>query len=122
MRISDWSSDVCSSDLDAGAHLAHVVEQRRRLGVAVHEDEPGPDLAAEGDEAELLHVEVEELLLLLDEGESALEVVAPAVVLAGELPAGPSHLFAGVVLPHELVAAVAADVVEGPDQNGRAPV
>src|SRR3546814_20600006 len=85
---------------DAGAHLAHVVEQRRRLGVAVHEDEPGPDLAAEGDEAELLHVEVEELLLLLDEGESALEVVAPAVVLAGELPAGHSHLFAGVVLPH----------------------
>ena len=32
-------------------------------------------------------VEVEELRLLLDEGQRAVEVVAPAVVLAGELAA-----------------------------------
>src|SRR3546814_9122930 len=25
MRISDWSSDVCSSDLDKGAHAADVI-------------------------------------------------------------------------------------------------
>src|SRR3546814_10574842 len=30
MRISDWSSDVCSSDLRADATLEHVVEYRHR--------------------------------------------------------------------------------------------
>src|SRR3546814_12284306 len=38
MRISDWSSDVCSSDLDPAA--AH-----RRLGEQVHQHPPGPALA-----------------------------------------------------------------------------
>jgi hypothetical protein len=37
------------------------------------------------------------------------------VVLAGELPAGSTDLFGRVVGPHQLVAAVAADVVEGSD-------
>src|SRR3546814_6178855 len=32
MRISDWSSDVCSSDLDGGV-LTVVFRQRRRRGV-----------------------------------------------------------------------------------------
>src|SRR3546814_10460888 len=27
LRISDWSSDVCSSDLNVGARVAHVVER-----------------------------------------------------------------------------------------------
>src|SRR3546814_2615013 len=31
MRISDWSSDVCSSDLDAVQKLAPAREQRRIL-------------------------------------------------------------------------------------------
>src|SRR3546814_9527184 len=37
MRISDWSSDVCSSDLDLGPHRRHVdlqifhTRQKRRL-------------------------------------------------------------------------------------------
>src|SRR3546814_20322571 len=34
MRISDWSSDVCSSDLDtvaAGAQFAHRLEYARRV-------------------------------------------------------------------------------------------
>src|SRR3546814_19832580 len=41
MRISDWSSDVCSSDLDvpdrvlAGRHAADVVVQRHGLRFAV---------------------------------------------------------------------------------------
>src|SRR3546814_7520951 len=30
MRISDWSSDVCSSDLDVGDAGHHAVEQRQR--------------------------------------------------------------------------------------------
>src|SRR3546814_11095132 len=31
MRISDWSSDVCSSDLTGGHEAAEVVEERPRL-------------------------------------------------------------------------------------------
>src|SRR3546814_6413558 len=35
MRISDWSSDVCSSDLDDDQSLAHApVPQLRRISVA----------------------------------------------------------------------------------------
>src|SRR3546814_14235843 len=33
MRISDWSSDVCSSDLDAFVPRAHAVDQPLRLPV-----------------------------------------------------------------------------------------
>ncbi len=65
-----------------------------------------------GREAVVGLVEVEELTLLLHEREVAFERVAPPVVLALELPAGAVHLFVGVVLPHQLVPAVAADVVE----------
>ena len=60
-------------------------------------------------------VEVEELARLLHEGQLALEVVAPAVVLAGELPAGALDLLVGKVVPHQLVSAMTADVVEGAD-------
>ena len=66
-------------------------------------------------------VEVEELRLLLHEGQLAVGGVAPAVVLAGELPAGPTGLLTGVVVPHQLVAPVAADVVEGADLAVGAP-
>src|SRR5690606_7245304 len=99
--------------LDPRAEPTHVVAQRRGLVVEVDEDEPLPHLAAHGHQAELREVELEELGLLLDEGEGALEVVAPAVVLAGELATGAAGLLAGVVLPHQLVAPVTADVVEG---------
>ena len=58
-------------------------------------------------------VQVEELVFLLHEGQVAFERVAPAVVLALELPAGPRGLLLRVVLPHQLVPAVTADVVEG---------
>src|SRR3546814_6956414 len=33
MRISDWSSDVCSSDLIAGKDVRAVDERPRRIGV-----------------------------------------------------------------------------------------
>src|SRR3546814_13428955 len=36
MRISDWSSDVCSSDLAAERRLRHVGETLDRRGVAGH--------------------------------------------------------------------------------------
>jgi hypothetical protein len=63
-------------------------------------------------------VEVEELPLLLHEGQLAVEVVAPGVVLAGELPAHTAGLLVRNVVPHQLVAAVAADVVERLDLPG----
>src|SRR3546814_9840580 len=40
MRISDWSSDVCSSDLKAG--LAGVGLSDPRMEHGVHGPEPGP--------------------------------------------------------------------------------
>src|SRR3546814_9778350 len=36
MRISDWSSDVCSSDLAAGAHQFHRAFQMRPGGEQDH--------------------------------------------------------------------------------------
>ena len=59
--------------------------------------------------------QVEELVLLVHVGARAVEAVAPAVVLADELPGVAAGLVAGRAVPHELVAAVPADVVEGPD-------
>ncbi len=102
--------------LDAGSEIAEVVAHRRGVvRVEVDEDEALPHLGLHGDQAVVGLVEVEELALLLHEGQRALEVVAPAVVLAGELTAGAARLFPGEVVPHELVAAMAADVVEAPD-------
>ena len=102
--------------LEATAELAEVLAQRRLvLPVEVHEDEPLPHVAFDRHEAEVALVEVEELVLLLDERERAFEVVPPTVVLARELPAHALRLLAREVVPDELVAPVAADVVERPD-------
>jgi hypothetical protein len=48
----------------------------------------------------------------LNEGEGAVEVESPAVVLADELPAESVRLLLREVVPYQLVAPVAADVVE----------
>ena len=92
-----------------------------RLLGEVHEDEPLPHLAVHRHEAVVGLVDPEELALLKDEGAAAVEIVLPAVVLAGELPAGSTDLLGRVVGPHQLVAAVAADVVEGADLVVHAP-
>src|SRR5262249_46935817 len=84
-----------------------------RLGIEVDEDEPVPHVAVDGDQAIAALVDVEELALLLHERAPAVEAVAPAVVLAHELATGALRLFARELVPDELVAAVAADVVEG---------
>src|SRR5215218_6935827 len=86
-----------------------------RLRVEVDEDEPVPDVALHGLESILRSVEAEELALLLHERQVALQVVTPSVVLAGELTAGALDLLVGIVVPHQLVSAVTADVVEGAD-------
>src|SRR3546814_14356227 len=46
MRISDWSSDVCSSDLKAEPLLEHKGQHARPMGIGV-----GPDMAAIGKKA-----------------------------------------------------------------------
>src|SRR5262249_11250981 len=62
-----------------------------------------------------------ELALLQDVRQLPVELVPPAVVLAGELPAGSTDLLGRVVGPHQLVAAVPAYVVEGADLVVHAP-
>ena len=101
--------------LQALREVAEVVGQRFGVVVEVDEDEALPDLAAHRHQPVVGLVEVEELVLLLDEGQVALQAVAPGVVLAGELTAGAGHLLARIVVPHQLVSAVAAHVVERPD-------
>ena len=81
---------------EAGAELAEVVVQRRRVvGIEVDEDEPLPRLHLDHGQPVVGPVEVEELRLLLDEGQLPVDRVAPTVVLAGELPAGAAGLLAG---------------------------
>jgi hypothetical protein len=55
--------------------------------------------------------QIEELALLPHEDEVAVEVVAPRVVLAGELSADAAGFLERHVVPYQLVAAVPADVV-----------
>src|SRR5207247_435474 len=51
---------------------------------------------------------------LLHERDAAVEPVAPPVILAGELPSRAALVLPWIVLPDEHVAAMSADVVEGP--------
>src|SRR5206468_6576450 len=99
--------------LEVAAELPEVVEQRCGVvRVEVDEDEAFPRVNLHRSKPELALVEVEELVFLLDECARAVEAVAPAVVLAGELTRRTAGLFLRKVLPHELVAAMPADVVK----------
>ncbi len=101
---------------DARAEIPQVLAHRGRVvGIEVDEDEPLPRVDRDGGQPVVLGVEVEELRLLLHEGQLPFHGVTPAVVLAGELPAGATRLLARVVVPDQLVATVAAHVVEGAD-------
>ena len=82
---------------------------------------PCHTVAVYRDEAVVGLVDAEELALLKDVRQLAVEVVLPAVVLAGELPAGSPRLHARVVVPDQPVATVTADVVEGADLVVHAP-
>src|SRR5262249_60314669 len=57
-------------------------------------------------------VDIEELRLLLHIGQRTEEVIAPPVVLAGELATRPPGFLVWEIVPHQLVSAVPADVVE----------
>src|SRR3546814_5883925 len=60
MRISDWSSDVCSSDLEVPVHLfvAEAVDRVRPAAeqqqIAIDVEQPGRDLAVVGDRRQLV--------------------------------------------------------------------
>src|SRR5262245_7563402 len=102
--------------VDRGDHRAEKLrESLLRLLGEVHEDEPLPHVAVHRHEAVVRLVDPEELALLEDVRQATVELVPPAVVLACELPARTADLLGRVVGPHQLVAAVAADVVEGAD-------
>src|SRR3546814_6110148 len=68
MRISDWSSDVCSSDLARGLRRTHPVERRRhpaaaRDGVGIggrplEADDSAPDARRQFDPARLDRVDI----------------------------------------------------------------
>src|SRR5262249_44257253 len=108
--------------VDCGDHRAEEFgEGLPRLLGEVHEDEPLPHLAVHRHETVIGLVDPEKLALLKDEGEAPVELVRPAMVLAGELPAGSIDLLGRVIGPYELVAAVATDVVEGTDLVVHAP-
>src|SRR3546814_16616846 len=105
MRISDWSSDVCSSDLGPGAHCDHdlLVRDRRAVAGGEHSRHRGVaavvdhDLAPRGEldraleplgvrqEADLHEDAVEVDLALLAAG-------AIVVGAANDLPAVAEHL------------------------------
>ena len=102
--------------VECGDHRAEELAQGPpRLGIEVDEDEAVPHVALHRLQPVLRAVEVEELALLLHERQFTLEVVAPPVVLAGELTAGALDLLVRKVVPHQLVSAMPADVVEGAD-------
>ena len=120
--IVEALGEVVERVVDRGDHRAEEIEERlARLLGEVHEDEPLPHLTVHRDEAVVRLVDPEELALLEDGRALPVEVVLPAVVLAGELPAVALRLHARVVGPDQLVAAVAADVVEGADHAVHAP-
>ena len=74
--------------------VAEEGAQRHGVLGQVDEDEPREHLAGDLGHAQRALVEVEELLLVGDMGDAAVEPVAPPVVLAGELAARAAGLLA----------------------------
>src|SRR5262249_26940752 len=103
--------------LERGDHRPEEIADRLyRPPGEIDEDEAGPHLAVHGHQAVAALFDVEELALLLDERQRTVKAIAPPVGFAHELPAGRLRFFAGEVAPRELVAPVAADVVERADR------
>ena len=87
---------------EAGAELAHVLTERGRVGVEVHEDEPLPHVRSDGHEPEVGLVQVEELVLneAMDSFDVALEGVSrrrDALVLRAEVSDRARKVRAGAV-------------------------
>src|ERR1019366_4239752 len=98
-HLAEWVT------FNAGAQFSEVVLHGRGVvGIEIDEDETLPDLGLDRSETEVRFVEVEELRLLLDEIQRAVEIVTPAVILTGELATGSACLFTWEVVPDKLVA------------------
>src|SRR3546814_4948138 len=118
MRVSDWSSDVCSSDLTGAGCVGHDFQLAGCLGVADHF--PGDDLGARDHQArigipqralddalvdqrhQLLHLLRRDHLDPAAEGaagaDPALELAHPFVVaLAGDLDAADARVAAALL-------------------------
>src|SRR3546814_2275423 len=95
MRISDWSSDVCSSDLVDGLEVVHIeVEHRAGSAVAFLESGHAAELADEG--AAVQHrrqgILVGELLEIANPLVRLLELLAQGVDVRHELLQRLAHL------------------------------
>src|SRR3546814_17821084 len=62
MRISDWSSDVCSSDLDAGDVLVELILERRRPRHELEAEAVVDHRDATGREVEALTIDAGDML------------------------------------------------------------
>src|SRR3546814_19751780 len=76
MRISDWSSDVCSSDLPAyDGPVLHVLDASRAVGVATSlVSDTGRDAFVEGYKSDYAHIRD----VRANKGQSALIPIADA--------------------------------------------
>src|SRR5580658_6781409 len=77
----------------------------------VDENEPLPHLAVDRHQAVVGFIKSEELGLLLNERVRTVEVIAPAVIFAGELSAGTAGFLLWIIVPYELVPPMPTDVV-----------
>src|SRR3546814_13890102 len=90
MRISDWSSDVCSSDLhdhvverevlDLLRQRRHEVLERTGIVVEIDEDEAAPHVSTDLRQRLVHLVETGEVVCLRNGLEFALRRVAPGVI------------------------------------------
>src|SRR3546814_19715291 len=64
MRISDWSSDVCSSDLAAAVAGAGMGGRRRKIGTARTAGRKDHGVRAEAVDSAVLHAERDHALAL----------------------------------------------------------
>src|SRR3546814_16654509 len=80
MRISDWSSDVCSSDLPVALRQAQSLPSRRR----------GANGLGEGSRALPCHLEIIAARSDLEPDAPRIADQRPAVGMIGQRPAGPA--------------------------------
>src|SRR3546814_15339100 len=99
MRISDWSSDVCSSDLAQGLRLALAARMREQVAVAVHEIGVRGDKIGARRKPASRHDAGHAVALGFDSGDRIAEPQRDAEALESPGPAGDVPLGAATRLP-----------------------
>src|SRR3546814_8949945 len=98
MRISDWSSDVCSSDLERRAAIEAMAARRPDVAVISAESGEGGDAARALMAAELTaRHEIANIFLRFDQGEAMAWLHARGEVLADRPEEGGHRARKGVV-------------------------